>query len=110
METARHHICIYHEILIGLARELHRQLPLQCNSEFTTREKSNSSAIICARMVGWVSVETNFEGTKSQSELLFLTEVFCGRLRGMSVPNACLFQEFDGLTEVLGRMSAGTSS
>ena len=40
METARHHICIYHVILIGLGQEfnLHLHLPLQCNSELATRE------------------------------------------------------------------------
>ena len=39
----RHHICIYHVILIGLGLELHLYLPLQCNSEFAT--------IICVRVV-----------------------------------------------------------
>ena len=39
MESARHHICIYHVILIGLGQELHLHLPLQCNSEFLTSEK-----------------------------------------------------------------------
>ena len=38
METARHHICIYHVILIGLGQELNLHLPLQCLSEFATRE------------------------------------------------------------------------
>ena len=44
METARHHICIYHVILFGLGQELKLHPPLQCNSEFTT-------AIIGVRMV-----------------------------------------------------------
>ena len=44
-ETTRHHICICHVVLIGLGQELDLHLPLQCNSEFATREKSNSSAI-----------------------------------------------------------------
>ena len=30
METARHHICIYHVILVGLGQELHLHLRLQC--------------------------------------------------------------------------------
>ena len=51
METAGHHICIYHVTLIGLAQEFNLHLPLQCKSEFPTREKLNSSAIICVRMV-----------------------------------------------------------
>ena len=38
METARHHICICHVILIGLGQELNLHLPLQCNCEFPTRE------------------------------------------------------------------------
>ena len=38
METARHHVCIYHVILIGLEPELNLHLPLQSNSEFPTRE------------------------------------------------------------------------
>ena len=37
METARHHICIYHVILFGLGQEFDLHLPLQCNSEFPTR-------------------------------------------------------------------------
>ena len=38
METARHHICIYHVILMGLGQELNLHLPLQCSSEFPTSE------------------------------------------------------------------------
>ena len=34
METARHHICIFHAILIRLGQQLNLHLPLQCNSEF----------------------------------------------------------------------------
>ena len=51
METGRHHICIYHVILIGLGQEFNQHLPLQCNSEFAPRRKSNSSAIVCVRGV-----------------------------------------------------------
>ena len=29
METARHHICIYHVIPVGLGQELNLHLPLQ---------------------------------------------------------------------------------
>ena len=50
METARHHICICHVILIGLGQEFNLRLPLQCNSEFLTTEKLDSSAIISVRM------------------------------------------------------------
>ena len=42
METARHHICIYHVILIGLGQSLNLHLPLQCNSEFATREDTKA--------------------------------------------------------------------
>ena len=38
MEAARHHICIYHVTLIGREQDLNMHLPLQCNSEFSTRE------------------------------------------------------------------------
>ena len=38
METARHRICISHVIVVGLGQELNPHLPLQCNSEFPTRE------------------------------------------------------------------------
>ena len=38
METACHHICICHVILMGLGQELNLHLPLQCNSEFPTRK------------------------------------------------------------------------
>ena len=34
METARHQICIYHEILFGLGQEFNLHLPLQCKCEF----------------------------------------------------------------------------
>ena len=42
---------IYHVILIGLGQESDLHLPLQCISEFVAREKSNSSVIMCVRMV-----------------------------------------------------------
>ena len=52
METTRHHICIYHVILVGLEKELNLHLPLQA-MEFgiSDQRKLNSSAIICVRMV-----------------------------------------------------------
>ena len=61
METARHHICIYHVILIGLGQELNLHLPLQWNSEFPTREKLSSSAIICITMVDSFMSDTSEE-------------------------------------------------
>ena len=42
METTGHHICIYHVILTGLGQEFNLHLPLQCNSEFPTRENSEA--------------------------------------------------------------------
>ena len=38
METARHHICIYHEIVCGLGQELNLHLPLHCKPEFSIRK------------------------------------------------------------------------
>ena len=50
METPRHHICIYHVILISLGQELHLHLPLQCTSEFATRE---NLACLPSFVLGW---------------------------------------------------------
>ena len=41
--------------------------------------------------------------------LIFRPKFFRGRPRGMSVPKCFFFQDLEGLTEVFGRMSVGTS-
>ena len=43
------------------------------------------------------------------SPKFFRPKFYRGRPRGMSVPKCLLFQDLEGLTEVFGRMSAGTS-
>ena len=43
------------------------------------------------------------------SPKFFRPKFFRGRPRGMSVPKCLFFQDLEGLTEVFGRMSAGTS-
>ena len=43
------------------------------------------------------------------SPKFFRPKFFRGRPRGMSVPKCLFFQDLEGLNEVFGRMSAGTS-
>ena len=43
------------------------------------------------------------------SPKFFRPKFFRGRPRGMPVPKRLFFQDLEGLTEVFGRMSAGTS-
>ena len=55
METARHHICIYHLILICLGQELNLHLPLQCNSQFSTRE---NQIRLPSFVLGWYNINS----------------------------------------------------
>ena len=46
---------------------------------------------------------------RKSSPKFFRPKFFRGRLGGMSVPECLFFPHLEGLTEVFGRMSAGTS-
>ena len=51
----------------------------------------------------------SYDRERKISPKFFRPKFFRGRPRGMSVPKCLFSQDLEGLTEVFGRMSAGTS-
>ena len=61
------------------------------------------------RRVPYFSCGCDVIRNKKNGPKFFRPKFLRGRPRGMSVPKCLFFQDLEGLTEVFGRMSAGTS-
>ena len=81
----------------------------------TSTVDMRSAALRCKRFEG--IAKKNFKASRLWTQLwrtknqpkVFQTEVFHGGPHGMSVSKCLFSQDFEGLTEVFGRMSAGIS-